>query len=1277
MMMGEQLVLEEDYDENYKPTDEEIFEYAQIIGIDPYKEGHLMWIAKEGIIAPLPEHWRPCQDTNGDLYYFNFALGTSIWDHPCDEFYRQMVIEERMKFNMNKGSGPPKSGGPSGGPPASPGKKGKAGKDDGKKKKEKPGKPKLQLGPLKAEQSMGTPSMHGGLEPMRSLGGSLAPLRGSTGTSQPMSPTVKSSFNTTTGSLKLSKSGNLTSSMSIPFYSNEFEDDGPEEERPHHSVNLTPQEMEYQESGESDQNQPKGESETDSEDFGKEIDFGIDKNLSERIMDMDIGGLEPVRGSLEKLHDFEGTMSAMSTARGDSPGGKMSPIDRFEEERKRRAEIAASAAEKRLTTRQESYDDKMTYDEEHNLRASSEMRYDDLRDTLDREFEDKRLEMLEDKDRRIKRMRDEIKREQEEEERKLKMENEEYIRKQMDRALENLRAEVNVLQRDEQTKLESQKREILSRINNQVESASENEQKRLEDEKNTKVESLQRKYDLEVEKVKDEMERKHRNKIEQLKMEMGDQHEENLKKITNQIKRLEEQEKEQKEQQLDMAKQRQRAIDDLDRGLSEVLDERRKEIKDRQEKEIQRLKEDHENEVKKMKDDNNRKEKKEQTLLEDKLKVETRRLQKQYEKDTEEVQREYERKKDAVKEQLEDEDEDYQEKLTEYERKKTDLNKLMKNLESQEQKLAERKKKFRDESDGFDKDQEAAFSGKASNLGEKELERMREERRQLREEIRSLQDAVDALKTEKRQLEGDITKLKFNKEQMTRKINEMQNKIDRKSKDFTSLNQKIIDAAEEEKSFMDERLRASKSDKRRRKQRFDDTDFSDEEDIGRRRRGQDRSEDFDDPSVGYNNYAWQDLLSDESQFDDVPAFKSSGVRQQFAKEINSISMAKEFLRKQRHSLKRRQSGLTAARQELMKDMIKQGQGGMSASVLQTVQQSLDKETAELDDLANHMKTGSKLVREKERKLRHLRNRFGTDSASDSEIEYSPFEYKYQSPMMPSADLSDEESSGISSNDNDLDNVIKALSRQNNQLTETMSTLPAASGTNPIAQSLQKVNSELARIISVVGYNNVPNTPAVTQGVENKGGSSYIPIYMPKPPSVAWSEPPPSTELNPYLRDPNHKIDYSSLVLSAEQSLERKWRKYFGDRRPPITSIPTTLPTHNTSMTTGHVTVREQLRQFRLSLHDHFPSNASSTQDRLTEQRQWLKKFGQDISFGGSIRGPGSETGSVQSFGEGYRNDGGRLTEALLSTSTPQRRPSVQENVRLELDQNNEIRLRHL
>lgn len=37
-------------------------------------------------------------DANGDIYYFNFATAESIWDHPCDEFYRQMVVREKAKL---------------------------------------------------------------------------------------------------------------------------------------------------------------------------------------------------------------------------------------------------------------------------------------------------------------------------------------------------------------------------------------------------------------------------------------------------------------------------------------------------------------------------------------------------------------------------------------------------------------------------------------------------------------------------------------------------------------------------------------------------------------------------------------------------------------------------------------------------------------------------------------------------------------------------------------------------------------------------------------------------------------------------------------------------------------------------------------------------------------------------------------------------------------------------------------------------------------------------
>eukprot|EP00105_Crassostrea_gigas_P001099 XP_011413124.1 PREDICTED: uncharacterized protein LOC105317981 isoform X1 [Crassostrea gigas] len=108
------LVLEEEYDENYQPSEEEVCDYAQIIGIDPKTEPHLIYIAREGICAPLPDHWKPCQGPNGNIYYFNFVTGESIWDHPCDELYRKMVMEERKKLLINR-KGPKACSGPTAG----------------------------------------------------------------------------------------------------------------------------------------------------------------------------------------------------------------------------------------------------------------------------------------------------------------------------------------------------------------------------------------------------------------------------------------------------------------------------------------------------------------------------------------------------------------------------------------------------------------------------------------------------------------------------------------------------------------------------------------------------------------------------------------------------------------------------------------------------------------------------------------------------------------------------------------------------------------------------------------------------------------------------------------------------------------------------------------------------------------------------------------------------------------------------------------------------------
>jgi len=65
--------------------------------MDTDKERDLFWIAREGLKAPLPNPWKPCQTKEGEIYYFNFESGQSQWEHPCDEYYKKMYEREKKK----------------------------------------------------------------------------------------------------------------------------------------------------------------------------------------------------------------------------------------------------------------------------------------------------------------------------------------------------------------------------------------------------------------------------------------------------------------------------------------------------------------------------------------------------------------------------------------------------------------------------------------------------------------------------------------------------------------------------------------------------------------------------------------------------------------------------------------------------------------------------------------------------------------------------------------------------------------------------------------------------------------------------------------------------------------------------------------------------------------------------------------------------------------------------------------------------------------------------
>ncbi|CEM02653.1 unnamed protein product [Vitrella brassicaformis CCMP3155] len=98
------IELEEEIDEDYEPSQEEILEYAEWLGMDKEEDKDLLWIAKEALKAPLPAEWKPCQTSKGgEIFYFNYRTHESQWDHPCDAYYRKLLQDYKAKRAKAKG----------------------------------------------------------------------------------------------------------------------------------------------------------------------------------------------------------------------------------------------------------------------------------------------------------------------------------------------------------------------------------------------------------------------------------------------------------------------------------------------------------------------------------------------------------------------------------------------------------------------------------------------------------------------------------------------------------------------------------------------------------------------------------------------------------------------------------------------------------------------------------------------------------------------------------------------------------------------------------------------------------------------------------------------------------------------------------------------------------------------------------------------------------------------------------------------------------------------
>jgi predicted nucleic acid-binding Zn-ribbon protein len=73
-------------------------EHARRLGVDPAVDAEFLWIARESLVAPLPDGWYHVTATEtGQPYYYNEISGESRWDHPSDDHFRQVFRELKQK----------------------------------------------------------------------------------------------------------------------------------------------------------------------------------------------------------------------------------------------------------------------------------------------------------------------------------------------------------------------------------------------------------------------------------------------------------------------------------------------------------------------------------------------------------------------------------------------------------------------------------------------------------------------------------------------------------------------------------------------------------------------------------------------------------------------------------------------------------------------------------------------------------------------------------------------------------------------------------------------------------------------------------------------------------------------------------------------------------------------------------------------------------------------------------------------------------------------------
>ncbi|XP_022779198.1 centrosomal protein of 164 kDa-like isoform X2 [Stylophora pistillata] len=818
-MINGQLILEEEYDENYQPTEQEIFEYAHSIGIDPIKERDLLYIAREGIVAPLPDDWKPCQDANGDIYYFNFQTGDSVWDHPCDDYYRNMVTDERRRRSSMGAS-------------AKKDNKKKDKKDGGKKNKPLEGSLNKQkslspgLAPLKGEGSLaplrdsspgrslggslgastgstlgrgslgggslgggslgggsfGRGSLGGGSLEGGSLGGSLGknPLGGGSngglgtsgrfsGADRHMDPfkqaplggvkdllgkqsTDQEKFGRGVGdgSGTITLSTGLGDNINLNFMNDLSEDEEEKSDFGRPTIDLAGvhdigalgyEDSEVEES--SNIKSPPTPSMSDVDD-GEEVDFGINKTLSDRLEGMSAELLSPAQSATKAEAQASGVAAVSSSVRtmagvrssdiliqDPSPSSnKESGVttNKVEEERLQKATLQAEAAERRASHQREQ--EQAENQEKEKLAKEAAKAIEDMRKATEKELNEAKQKLQKEKEDALRKLQEQYKKEQDSEEERLAKEHdavmktlgekaredaleeeamlqegkqdamrklkqqiqreqeqeEAELRKEKEEALKVLKEELEEHEEQENDKMADEREKALRKMRETFAAELEEEKQKLKDKQSEVVDELREKLEKEKEMALEELQQNKEYELQQLKTELAEKHERALQELKNELEVAQ-------NSQLNAARRSAAeskpnftmSMDSLDVEAQQEFLNRKKDLEAKNEEQLEALRKEYEKKIYSIKQEWKEQETKERFDLSEKWEKEKRNLTDEHKKNMNKLRQEMETEKNKLQREL-----DQMEASMATER--DNLHKLREALEQEEEELASQRR---------------------------------------------------------------------------------------------------------------------------------------------------------------------------------------------------------------------------------------------------------------------------------------------------------------------------------------------------------------------------------------------------------------------------------------------------------------------------------------------------------------------------------------------------------------------------------------------------------